>query len=220
MRRIARRIAQATGCAILTVAGAGCGAARPADATPERRLTAAVLSEDDMPAGYLPAGTVTMFQGLRPVDPDCHRLFVLAGAPSLGGAARAHTAFYQVDPGASVTEHLLWAPPIQAHELLAGVRRAAAGCDHIASTAGSSTIRLRRAPLTIRGVGEESYTVRYAGSAGTRHRFHVDIVMSRVASVLLVLTSETLLPPRRARDVAAGIAERAVGKLLGPASIG
>jgi hypothetical protein len=220
--RCAGLVALATALPAAGLSMSGCGAGREiaADATPERRLAAAMLSEDDMPAGYLPAENTPMFQGVRSADPDCRMLLSLADRPSLGATPRADIAFYQVTPGGSVAEHLLGAPPIPAHEFLAGVRKAAAGCDRIMIRTGPYTMRLRRAPLAIGGVGEESYTVRYAGGAGARHRLHLDIVMSRLAGRLLVLTSETLMPAGKARDVAIRIAERAVGKLRGPASIG
>ena len=219
MRRIVRRAACVAGSAVLTVAGTGCGAERAAAPTPAQRLAAAALSEDDVPAGFLPAENAAMFHGLRPADPDCRALFsfadAFADASALGAAPRADVAFYQVDPGGSVAEHLLWAPPVPAHEFLLGVRRAAAGCDRIMMLTGSYTMLLRRVPLAVRGVGEESYTVRYAGRAGLRHRFHLDIVAARLAGRLLVLTAETLLSPRKTHDIARRIAERAVGKLRG-----
>jgi hypothetical protein len=220
LRLIVRRVVYATGSSALIVVGAGCGADRPADATPGRRLAAAVLSEDDMPAGYLPAENAAMFRGMRPAEPTCRRLFALADAPALGAGPRADTAFYQVDPGGMVAEHLLLAPAVPAHAFLLGVRRAAAGCDRVTMRTDSYVMRLRRAPLPVHGVGEESYTVRYAGWAGVRHRFHLDIVTARLADRLLVLVNETLSAPRTARDVAVRIAERAAAKLGGPASIG
>jgi hypothetical protein len=212
----------ATGAAALTVAGVGCGANRSTEATPARRLAAAALSPDELPAGYLPAENAAMFRGLRPADPDCRALFALAAAPApaLGAAPRVDTAFYQVDPGGWVAEHLLLAAPVPAHAFLLDLRRAATGCDRIVLRTAAYTLRLRRAPLPIRGIDEESYTVRYAGWAGVRYRIHLDIVTARPAGRLLVLAAATLLSPRKTHDVAVRIAERAVDKLRGAASIG
>jgi hypothetical protein len=204
------------------LAATGCGAHRSAEATPTQRLAAAALSEAEVPAGYLPAENAEMFRGLRPADPDCRALFALAAAPAptLGAVPRVDTSFYQVDPGGWVAVHLLLAAPVPAHAFLLDLRRAAAGCDRIALRAEAYTMSLRRAPLPVRGIGEESYTVRYAGWVGGRHRFHLDIVTARPAGRLLVLTAETLLSPRNTHDVAVRIAERAVGKLRGATSIG
>ncbi len=72
-----------------------------------------------------------------------------------------------------------------------------------------------------RSSGEISCAAPTGGSfAGVRHRFHLDIVTARLADRLLVLTGATLSPPRKARDVAVRIAERAVAKLRGLAPIG
>lgn len=248
MRRIVRRAARAAGAAALTFAGTGCAAGGPAQATPEQRLAAALLSKSDLPAGYLPVANAAMFRGLRTTDRDCPVLLALTDAPAFGGVPRADATFYRANPSGFVAEHLLRAPPISAHEFLVGVRRAATGCRRIVMRSMSYTVGLRRAPLSVRGVGEESYTVRYAGRAGAGHLVHLDIVVARPADGLLILVAETLTPrpPVRhaephakphskrhaerpaehqaandvAPDVGALIAERAVGKLRGAASIG
>jgi hypothetical protein len=238
MRRIVHRIAGAAGAAVLAVAGAGCGAHRSTAATPAQRLAAAALSEDEVPAGYLPAENAAMFRGLRPADPDCRALLALAAAPpgALGAVPRVDTSYYQVDPGGWVAEHLLLAAPLRANAFLLGLRRAAAGCDrivlpaetthrahstsHPTSHSMSHSMSLRRGPLPVHGIGEDGYTVRYSGWAGVRHRVHLDIVTARPAGRLLVLTAATLLSPRKTHDLALRIAERAVGKLRGAASIG
>jgi hypothetical protein len=220
---------------------AGCATDRPArPPLAQRRLVGAVLSERDVPTSYLPAETTAIFRGLRAADPGCRTLLVLTDrvgdrvgggvggdVAALAAMPRAETAFYQVDPGAAVAEQLLEAPPVPAHEFLLSVRRAAERCGRIIMRTRSYTIVLRRIPLVIRGIGEESLTVRYVGRAGVRQRVSVDIVTARAAAGrLLIFTSVTLGSSGRARgartgrDVAIRIAERAVGKAGGATSIG
>jgi hypothetical protein len=79
-------------------------------------------------------------------------------------------------------------------------------------------MRLRQRPTRVRPVGDESYVVRYAGRAGDRHRFHLDLLLSRVADRLLVMANLALLPIGTDRDLVTGLADRAVAKLSQAAS--
>jgi hypothetical protein len=75
LRRIVRGAALVTVCSITN---AGCGADRPPRDQSAARLTAAVLSQRDMPSDFLPADDQQVFSRVEPADPDCRRLLVLA----------------------------------------------------------------------------------------------------------------------------------------------
>jgi hypothetical protein len=73
LRRIVRGAALVTVCSITN---AGCGADRPPRDQSAARLTAAVLSQRDMPSDFLPAEDQQVFSRVEPADPDCRRLLV------------------------------------------------------------------------------------------------------------------------------------------------
>jgi hypothetical protein len=211
--RIVRGLAYTTGTMILTVTGAGCGADRAPRVAAEPGLTAAVLSEQDMPADYLPAESTAVFRGVRPAGRACGKLLALGDVRDPGAAPHAAAAFYQVDPGGAMVEHLLQIAPGRAHEYITAARRAAARCRRLTVRTKGHTMRLRQRPTGTRQVGEESYHVRYAGRVGGRHRFHLDMLLARVADRLLIMANVALLPAGADRDLVSQLADRAIGKL-------
>jgi hypothetical protein len=176
-------------------------------------LTAAVLSEQDMPTDYLPAENTAVFQGVTPQGRACRDLLALADVRGLRALPHADAAFYQVDPGGAMAEHLFQITPARAHEYIAAAREAGTRCRRIIVRTREYTMKLRQRPARLPSFGDESYTVRYAGWAGDRYRFHLDMLMARVADRLLVMAHLALLPAGEHRDLMTQLAERAVAKL-------
>lgn len=196
----------------------GCGERQPASpVTPEARMTAAVLSQQDMPAGYLPAEDQPVFGGLRPGDPDCRQLLALAEARGLRDVPRAGAVFYRADPGASLAQHVVRLPPTGAARHIAESRQAARDCPKIKVEMGPQVMRLHRTALRA-PAAQDAFAVRYSGAGGA----HFDIAMARVGDDLLVLAHPGVVSGGGDR-VTERVAARALRKLravpgaLGPA---
>jgi hypothetical protein len=193
----------------------GCGAESPVSRPdPRVRLAAAVLSQEDVPGGYLPAGDQPVFAGVNTGDPHCRVLLELADVRGGPGVPYAWAAFYSLTPGASLAERILRLPPGKAVAHVAKARSAAEGCASIPIQRGGPAL-LRRLPLRP-PAPRDSLAVRYAGDAGG-FRVHYDIVMAGVSDHLLVLAHPGVCPDP-ASTVTEQVFARALRKLGGAAA--
>ncbi|MEW2352784.1 hypothetical protein [Spirillospora sp. NPDC029432] len=99
-------------------------------------MARAVLSQQEVAGGFVPAEDGEVFAGLDPDDAQCARLLRLAdlregGLRGAHGAREAHAAFYRQDPPASLAEHVFRLPPGRASRFVARARTALAGCPGI-----------------------------------------------------------------------------------------
>ncbi|MFG1999646.1 hypothetical protein ACGFNU_10915 [Spirillospora sp. NPDC048911] len=178
----------------LTGLVAGCGAEASSEkfAAGESAMAAAVVSLDEVPAGFKLADNQRVLEGMEPVDPDCARLFGLADVPvprdlhGIKDAPDAHAAFYRVSPVASLAEHLFRLPSGRAARHVTEARRAVVKCPRIEVEAGEGDIRLRREDHRRVKALRDALAVRYIN---VRERVALDVVMAAVDDDLLVVAA-------------------------------
>ncbi|MDX6428365.1 MAG: hypothetical protein QOE54_731 [Streptosporangiaceae bacterium] len=196
MRRIVRGAALVGAC---TITMAGCGGDRPPEESPAARLTAAVLSVQDMPPDFLPAQDQRVFGRLKPADRDCRRLLRLADLRGLRDVPippQAHAVFYRTSPGSTLAEHLLALGPGGAQRHIEEARQAAAGCPQMRIGRGDGKVRLHRTPLAVPGFEDNAYGLRYTRRLSPRYSIHFDMVMAQQGARLLVVEQPALIDRR------------------------
>ncbi|MCW2942024.1 MAG: hypothetical protein JWN00_5009 [Actinomycetia bacterium] len=188
MRRIVRGAALVVGGSLAIT---GCGV----DRTPRQQstvgLTAAVLSQKDLPADFLPAEDQEVFGRVEPRDPDCRWLLALADLRGLRDVPQTHSVFYRAAPGATLAEHVVALTPAQAAAQIQSFKQAAAGCPAIQVGHHARRLRLHRTAMNLAGLGKDSFGVRYRQYAGSRQLTY-DIVMVQDNDWLLVLTQPSV----------------------------
>lgn len=211
MKRIVRGAALAAGCAAVGVGTAGCGVERPAGQSSTARLTAAVLSTQDLPSDYLPAEDHQVFRGVVSADPHCRRLLDLADLRGLRDVPDSHSTFYRTEPGSTLAEHVVTLGQARVQSYLRDTREAAQGCGKIA-VSESDEVRLYRHILPMPGQG---FGVRYSGTADTRYSISFEVVMAPHGDRLMIVEQATLVDGlHRDKTVAtAQIAATALKKL-------
>lgn len=213
MRRIVRGAVAVLGAGMVI---AGCGSqnvAVPAKVWSSASLTAAVLSQQDMPRGFLPAEAQEAFQGVVPRDPDCRRLLALADGHGLRDVPKASAAFYRVAPGATVSQQVLHLGEARAQEMIIEARRSIGLCPVVKATVGGTRMLLRREQMSVPGLDPgETVAVRYRQKASANYVISYEIVMSRQGEDLLVV-GHPGLTHRRVPSVAVEAAKRAAAKL-------
>ncbi len=214
MKRIARGAALLVGCATASVPLlAACGTGQSPGHRSAARLTAAVLSTQDLPSDFLPAEDQQVFGGLVPSDPDCRRLLDLADLRGLRGVPKTDSVFYRPNPGSTLAEHVVFLTPVKIGDYLRDARRASAACGLMTVHAGEARLRLHRRPLP--APNSAGFGVRYVGRAGGTYLAHYDIVMVPDGERLLVVAQPTLVDPdhpRKGEDTGA-LAAAALRKL-------
>ncbi|WP_067479829.1 hypothetical protein [Actinomadura hibisca] len=176
------------------LAAAGCGAPQ-ADVAPAAAGTAAMgpalLSQREVPAGFLPAGPQRAFTGIRPADPDCARLLRLAdnaGAREGRDASHAQAAYYRTEPGATLVQHVYRLRKGRAAALVAEAREAVTGCPKIGLDVGDDReTLLYRVPLRHARTAGETVAVRYT-SRGARQA-GLDVVLTQLGDDLLTVAA-------------------------------
>ncbi|MBW8483539.1 hypothetical protein [Actinomadura parmotrematis] len=185
--------------AAVLAAAAGCGtetvAARQVAVPVEQRgVTAALVSQRDLPAGFYPAATRRVLTGLKPADPECARLIRVADADDAddlrgtGDVPQAHTAFYQPDVAVSVAEHVYRLPAGGAAAQLKAVRDAVAKCPALEMDTGDGKVKLHRQRLADPKGAKDPVAVRYAQGKGPT-RSGLDIVMGRRDDRMMVVAA-------------------------------
>lgn len=215
MRRISCGAVLAIG---VVMAVAGCGSTRT---TPPKvkewskaSLTAAVLSPRDVPRGFLPAQAQAAFAGVVPKDPDCRRLLTLADAHGLRDVPRVAAAFYQAEPGATISQQVLHLGADRAQAQLSALRHARADCPVMEADAGGSALRLTRVPLRLEHPdAHDAAAVGYEQPAGKNYKISYEIVMARVGDDLLVVGNPGIVH-KRVHNMILITAARAVAKLV------
>lgn len=218
MRRIVRGAVFA---AALAAAAAGCGkdAERNEAAFPSA-LAAALLSPQDVPEGYLPAEAQPAFRGVAAHDQPCRRLLALADGHGLRDAPRKGTAFYRLDPGATLTQHVYDAGPARAERTLAAARAEAAGCTVLRAEVGGAELNLPRVPLEAPGLPPaDTLAVRFAAQADQGRELAYELVMYRSGGALLVVAQPGLVA-QGAPSAAAAAAGRAAARMPGASKLG
>jgi hypothetical protein len=219
MRRIVRGAVLA---AVLAAAAAGCGekGTRSNEAAFPSALAAALLSPQDVPEGYLPAEAQPAFQGVAAHDPPCRRLLALADGHGLRDAPRRGTAFYRLDPGATLTQHVYDAGTARAERTLAAARAEAAACTVLRAKVGGAELNLPRAPLEAPGLPPaDTVAVRFAAQTDRGRELAYELVMHRSGGALLVV-AQPGLAARGAPSAAAAAAGRAAARLPGASKLG
>jgi len=176
---------------------------------------AAVLSPQDVPAGYLPAQVQPAFRGVVPRDPHCRRLLELADGNGLRDVPMRGTAFYRVSPGATLTQHVFSAGAVRAEKTLTAARRAAARCTVLRARVGGAELDLPQTPLRVPELPEkDTLAVRFAERAGTGHELSYELVMYRSGGSFLVLAQPGVVAEGEPSATAAA-ARLAAARLLG-----
>lgn len=187
MWRIVHGAALVAGPALALAACGGRPAPTPDEAGgPEASLTAAVLSQRDMPPGFLPAEDQQVFWGVRPSDPDCAGLLALADLRGLRDMPQVHAAFYNTAPVATLVEHVVRLPAGQAARRVGDVRQAAAMCPAIRVGVGERRMDLVRTRMRRPFGVWDAYAVRYRSRPRERP-VHFDVFVVRVRDYLLVV---------------------------------
>jgi hypothetical protein len=188
LRRIVRGAALAAGCAVVAIGTAGCGAGRPAGDSSTARLTAAVLSTQDLPSDYLPAEDQQVFRGVGAADPNCRRLLDLADLRGLRDVPDTHTFFYRIDPGSTLAEHVVTLGPERVQAYLRQARKAADGCKTITVSGDQDDVRLHRHHLP--ALPRQAFGVHYGGAADDQHSINFDMVMAPVDAGRLMIVAQ------------------------------
>lgn len=215
MRRTSRGAVLTIG---VVIAVAGCGFTRT---TPSRAkewsqasVTAAILSPWDVPRGFLPAQAQAAFAGVVPKDPGCRRLLTLVDAHGLRDVPRVAAAFYQAEPGATISQQVLHLGAARAQDQLTALREAKASCQFMAADVGGSGLRLAQVPLRlVRTVAHDAVAVAYEQSVSKNYKISYEIVMARVGDDLLIVGNPGIVHKKVGNMILITVA-RAVSKLM------
>lgn len=190
MRRIVRGAALAGGSAAAALCTAACGADRPAGDSSAARLTAAILSKQDLPSDYLPAEDQQVFRGVGPADPSCRRLLDLADLRGLRDVPVGHAFFFRLKPAATLAEHLVVLGQADVRGYLEQARKAAQRC-HTMLMPEADELRLRRQWIT--SLPPHALGVRYSAPADARHSIYFDLVMVPIGDRLMIVVQPGLV---------------------------
>ncbi|GAA3235079.1 hypothetical protein [Actinocorallia longicatena] len=213
MRRIVRGAVLATG-AVMAVAGCGSQVAAPTKKEwSSASLTAAVLSQQDMPEGFLPAQAQAAFRGVVPRDPSCRRLLALADGYGLRDVPKVTAAFYQTAPGATISQQIVHMGSVRAREFVRSARTVGARCPVLRAEIGGTAMALHRADIAPRGWPDtDTYAVRFTQPASRNYLISYEIVMARSRDDLIILAAPGITR-KRAPSVTVRAARAAAVKL-------
>lgn len=217
MRRIVRGAVLAAAAAALA---AGCGRdAAPKGADFPARLTAAVLTSQDVPGDYLPAQPQSAFRGVVAHDQPCRRLLALADGHGLRDVPSRGTAFYRLDPGSTLTQQVFDAGSVRAGRTLDAARRDAAGCTALRAKVGGAEMNLPQSPLETPGLAPaDTLAVRFSAPAGPGRTLSYELIVHRNGDALLIVAQPGVVSPK-APSAAADAAARAAARLPGASKL-
>lgn len=219
MRRIVRGAVLALGAGV-AVSGCGSQQAAPVKEWSTASLTAAVLSPQDMPRGFLPAEAQEAFRGVAPRDADCRRLLAVADGHGLRDVPGVSTAFYQVAPGATISQKLVHTGAARGQQVLQYAKRLTGLCPVIEAEVGGTRMQLRREQLAPKGLSpKQSVAVRYRQKASANYEISYEMVFARVGDDLLLLANPGIVH-RKAPSVTAAAARKATFKLVNAHKMG
>ncbi|GAB3674712.1 hypothetical protein GCM10027589_44740 [Actinocorallia lasiicapitis] len=212
MRRIVRGAVLAIG-ACTAVAGCGSKVAVPTQQELySDSLTAAVLTQQDVPRGFLPAQAQPVFRGVVPRDPACRRLLALADGYGLRDVPKAATAFYQMAPGTTLSQQIWHVGGVNAATFVREAKVAAASCPTMHATVSGTDLVLNRDPLATDGLPPGSYAVRYRQAATADRLISYEMVFARTGDELVLLAAPGVAN-RRAPVTILAAARKATAKL-------
>jgi hypothetical protein len=185
-------------------------AAGPTGSRSSARLTAAVLSTQDLPTDFLPADDQEVFRGVGPGDPSCRRLLDLVDLRGLRDVPESHSVFYRINPGSTLAEHVVGLGASGSRDYLGDVRKAAASCPVMRIPSSRLRLHRRRLPAPEGALG-----LRYTGWTDDNHVVTFDMVIAPVGDRLMVMAQPSLADQRRRPSVLATgrLAATAVRKL-------
>ncbi len=217
MRRIVRG---AVPVVVAAAVAAGCGReAAPEGADFPARLTAAVLTSQDVPGDYLPAQAQPAFRGVVAHDAPCRRLLDLADGHGLRDVPSRGTAFYRLDPASTRIQQVFAAGSGRAGRTLDAARREASRCTALRAKVGGVEMNLAQSPLAVPGLPPaDTLALRFAAPAGQGRELSYELVMHRNGDALLTVAQPGIVSPK-APSAAADAAARAAARLPGASKL-
>jgi hypothetical protein len=212
-----RRIGLAVGSVALL---AGCGIGTWSPLSDDRVPAALMVSSADLPPGVEPGEDPAVFEGIKPMDPDCGRLLDLADGDGVGIRPHKHAVYYRTESPSSVVQRVVLMPADEASERVERARAAARGCPAIRMgdqgwrprPVGADLVRLRREYRTIAGLGPAALSVRYSDEIEHGDRVTVDILMTPIKGGMLSVAGTATAVHGERDDLVARVIDTAVGR--------